>query len=102
MAGEGFVAPHVDYAGLAPVIALTVGLIVILMSGVFPLTKRWAPGLAVLTLGATAGLLLWHWDDNLSLVAGALRVNDLAIAISLIAITSAFAAVLLSVREQAA
>ena len=35
MAGEGFVAPHVDYAGMAPVIALTVGLVVILMSGVF-------------------------------------------------------------------
>src|ERR1700744_6545851 len=102
MAGQGFNAPHVDYAGLAPVIALTVGLVVILMSGVFTTTKRWAPGLAVLTLGATAGLLLWHWDDNISLVAGALRVDDLAIAISLIAITSAFAAVLLSVREQAA
>jgi NADH-quinone oxidoreductase subunit N len=102
MAGEGFVAPHVDYAGLAPVIALTVGLVVILMSGVFPTTKRWAPGLAVLTLGATAGLLLWHWDDNISLVAGALRVDDLAISISLIAILSAFTTILLSVRERAA
>ena len=70
MAGEGFVAPHVDYAGLAPVIALTVGLVVILMSGVFGPTKRWAPGLAVLTLGAAAGLLIWHWNDNLSLVVG--------------------------------
>jgi NADH-quinone oxidoreductase subunit N len=102
MAGEGFVAPHVDYAGLAPVIALTVGLVVILMSGVFGPTKRWAPGLAVLTLGATAGLLLWHWDDNISLVSGALRVDDLAISISLIAILSAFTTVLLSVRERAA
>ena len=55
MAGEGFNAPHVDYAGIAPVIALTVGLVVILMSGVFAPTKRWAPGLAVLTLAATAG-----------------------------------------------
>jgi NADH-quinone oxidoreductase subunit N len=102
VSGEGFVAPHIDYAGLAPVIALTVGLVVILMSGVFGPTKRWAPGLAVLTLGATAGLLLWHWDDNLSLVAGALRVDDLAISISLIAIASAFATVLLSIRERAA
>src|ERR1700742_379056 len=102
MAGEGFVAPHINYAGSAPVIALTVGLVVILMSGVFPMTKCWQPGLAALTLGATAGLLIWHWNDNLSLVAGALRVDNLAISISLIAIASAFATVLLSVRERAA
>ncbi|MBS1844850.1 MAG: NADH-quinone oxidoreductase subunit N [Actinobacteria bacterium] len=102
MAGEGFNAPHVDYAGISPIIALTVGLLVVLMSGVFPTTKRWAPGLAVITLGATAGLLLWHWNDNISLVAGALRVDNLAISISLIAILSAFFTVLLSIRERAA
>src|SRR6201996_6109085 len=102
MAGEGFAAPHVDYAGIAPIIALTVGLLVVLMSGVFGPTKKWAPGLAVLTLAATAGLLLWKWDDNISLVAGALRVDDLAISISLIAIVSAFTTILLSVRERAA
>jgi len=102
MAGEGFNAPHVDYAGLSPVIALTVGLVVILMSGVFPTTKRWAPGLTVLTLGATAGLLLWHWNDNISLVAGALRVDNLATSVSLIAVLSAFTTVLLSIRERAA
>jgi NADH-quinone oxidoreductase subunit N len=102
MAGEGFNAPHVDYAGIAPVIALTVGLIVILMSGVFSGTRRWAPGLAVVTLGAAAGLLIWKWNENLSLVSGALRVDNLAIAISLIAIAAAFFAILLSVRERAA
>ncbi len=102
MAGDGFVAPHVDYAGIAPVIALTVGLVVILMSGVFSTTRRWAPGLAVLTLGATAGLLLWHWNDRIDLVSGALRVDNLATSISLIAIASAFTTILLSVRERAA
>jgi NADH-quinone oxidoreductase subunit N len=102
MAGEGFVAPHVDYGGISPVIALTVGLVVILMSGVFGPTKRWAPWLAVITLGATAGLLLWHWNDSLDLVSGALRVDDLAISLSLIAITTAFFTILLSIRERAA
>src|ERR1700742_3893052 len=102
MAGAGFVAPHVDYAGLAPVIALTVGLLVVLMSGAFGPTKRLAPGLACRTPAATAGLLLWKWDENISLVSGALRVDDLAISISLIAIVSAFTTILLSVRERAA
>src|SRR5882757_6216516 len=101
MAGEGFNAPHVDYAGISPVIALTVGLVVILMSGVFGPTKKWAPGLALLTLGATAGLLIWKWNEDLSLVAGALRLDDLAISISLIAILTAGFCVLFSVREPA-
>jgi NADH-quinone oxidoreductase subunit N len=72
------------------------------MSGVFETTKRWASGLSVLTLAATAGLLLWHWNDQIDLIAGALRVDNLAIAISLIAIVSAFTTILLSVRERAA
>jgi len=79
MSGAGFAAPHVDYAAVAPIMALTVGLVVILMSGVFETTKRWAPGLAVMTLAATAGLLLWHWNDQIDLIAGALRVDNLAI-----------------------
>jgi NADH-quinone oxidoreductase subunit N len=102
MAGQGFVAPHVDYAGIAPVIALTVGLVVILMSGVFGPTKKWAPGLAVATLAASAGLLIWKWDENLSLISGALRLDNLAIAISLISIAAAFFTILLSIRERAA
>ena len=35
-----FNAPHIDYAGLSPVIALTVGLCVVLLSAVFkPLAR---------------------------------------------------------------
>ena len=43
----------------------------------------------MLTLGATAGLFIWQWGEPLELVAGALRLDDLAIAISLIAILTA-------------
>jgi NADH-quinone oxidoreductase subunit N len=96
-----FNAPHIDYAGISPIIALTVGLVVVLMSGVFKPTKRWAPGLTLLTLAATAGLLIWRWGEPQDLVTGALRIDDLAIAISLIAILTAGFAVLLSVRERA-
>ncbi len=96
-----FEAPHIDYAGIAPVIALTVGLCVVLLSGVFKPLRRSAPALTMLTLGATAGLLIWHWGESLELVAGALRLDDLAISISLIAILTAACCVLLSVREPA-
>ena len=30
-----FNAPHIDYAGLSPVIALTAGIVVVLMVGLF-------------------------------------------------------------------
>jgi NADH-quinone oxidoreductase subunit N len=97
-----FQAPHLDYAGLSPLIALTLGACVVLLSGVFERTKREAPGLTMLTLVATAGLLIWQWNGTKVLLSGALRLDDLAISISLIAVLSAAVAVLLSIGEPAA
>jgi NADH-quinone oxidoreductase subunit N len=97
-----FHAPHIDYAALSPVLALTVGLCVVLLSGVFKPLRRTAPFLSFLTLGTTAGLLIWQWGDATDLISGSLRLDDLAISISLIAILTAAFAVLLSIREPAA
>jgi len=96
-----FHAPHMDYAGLSPVIALTAGLCIVLLSAVFKSVRRAAPFLSLLTLGATAGFLIWQWNDPTELVSGALRLDDLAISISLIAVLTAGFAVLLSIREPA-
>src|SRR5918994_422009 len=74
-----FEAPHIDYAGLSPVIALT-----------------------VIVLATAAGLLIWQWGENQDLVEGALRLDDLAIAISLIVVTAAAFVVPLTLREPAA
>ncbi len=96
-----FNEPTVDYAGIAPIVALTVGLCVVLLSAVFRPLRRSAPGLTLLTLAAAAGLLIWQWGEDLDLIAGALRLDDLAISISLIAILMAAACVLLSRGESA-
>ncbi|MDX6590684.1 MAG: NADH-quinone oxidoreductase subunit [Solirubrobacterales bacterium] len=96
-----FNEPHIDYAGISPIIALTVGLCVVLLSGVFKPVKRWAPGLTIVTLAAAAGLLIWQWGESKDLISKALRLDDLAISISLIAILTAAFCVLLSVREPA-
>jgi NADH-quinone oxidoreductase subunit N len=96
-----FNEPHIDYAGISPVIALTVGICVVLLSAVFKPTRRWAPLLTLLVLGATAGLLIWQWDDPKNLITGALRIDDLAISISLIAVLTAAFCVVLSVGERA-
>jgi len=97
-----FNEPTIDYAGISPIIALTVGLCVVLLSAVFKPVKRWAPALTLLTLAAAAGLLIWQWGESKELVAGALRIDDLAITISLIAILTAAFCVVLSTREPAA
>ncbi|HEX9967926.1 MAG TPA: NADH-quinone oxidoreductase subunit N [Solirubrobacterales bacterium] len=97
-----FVAPEIDYAGLSPVIALAVSVCVVLLSGVFRPTERWAPGLTLTALATTAGLLVWRWGDSADLVTGALRLDELAISISLVVLLMAAACVLLSLREPAA
>jgi NADH-quinone oxidoreductase subunit N len=97
-----FHEPHIDYAGISPIIALTVGLVVVLMTAVFKPLRRTAPALTLLTLATAAGLLIWRWGDPANLITGALRIDDLAISISLIAILTAGFCVLLSAGEPAA
>jgi NADH-quinone oxidoreductase subunit N len=97
-----FAAPEIDYAGLSPVIALTAAVCVVLLTAVFKPLRRTAPALTLLALATTAGLLIWQWNDPQDLVAGALRIDELAIAISLVVLLMAAACVALSVREPAA
>jgi NADH-quinone oxidoreductase subunit N len=97
-----FNAPEMDYAALSPVIALTAGICVVLLAGVFDAVKRGVPALTMITLGAAAGLLIWQWGAHpADLVSGALMLDDLAISISLIAILTAAFTIFLSVREPA-
>ncbi|HEX3734228.1 MAG TPA: NADH-quinone oxidoreductase subunit N [Solirubrobacterales bacterium] len=97
-----FHEPHIDYAGISPVIALTVGLCFVLMTAVFKPLRKTAPALTMLTLAAAGGLLIWQWGDSKDLITGALRLDDLAISISLIAILTAAFTVLISSGEPAA
>ena len=100
-----FDAPHIDYAGLSPVIALTAGLCVVLLGGVFGGGARQrfvVSALTIVVLATTAGLLIWQWGENKDLIEGALRLDDLAIAISLIVVAAAAFVVPLTLREPAA
>ncbi|HEX2435591.1 MAG TPA: NADH-quinone oxidoreductase subunit N [Solirubrobacterales bacterium] len=100
-----FDAPHIDYAGLSPVIALTAGLCVVLLAGVFGAGGRQrfvVSALTIVVLATTAGLLIWQWGESKDLIEGALRLDDLAIAISLIVVAAAAFVVPLTLREPAA
>jgi NADH-quinone oxidoreductase subunit N len=96
-----FNAPHVDYSGIAPIIALTAGICVVLLAGVFDRTKRAVPSLTLAVLAVTALRLIISWGDREDLVSGALRLDELAIAVGLIVVAAAAFTVLLSVGEPA-
>ena len=96
-----FNAPHVDYSGVAPIIALTAGICVVLLAGVFDRTKRAVPSLTLAVLAVTALRLIISWGDREDLVSGALRLDELAIAVGLIVVAAAAFTVLLSVGEPA-
>lgn len=98
-----FTAPDIDYAGIAPIIALTAGLVAVLLGGLVSRGQRVVvSSLSFIAYGAAAGLLIWQFGEDKSLVAGALRLDDLAVVASLIAIGCAVFVIPLSWREEAA
>jgi NADH-quinone oxidoreductase subunit N len=97
-----FVAPHIDYAGISPIIALSAGICVVLLAGVFRASRWTLAGLALATLAAAAGLAIWQWGEHENLVSGALRLDEFALAAVLIATFAASVVVLISIREPAA
>ena len=97
-----FNAPDIDYAGLSPVIALTAGLVIVLMASVLNPNRFVSAGLAFAVLAAAAGLSIWQWGEQTDLVAGALRLDELGLAAALIAMFAGAVVVILSIREPAA
>ncbi|MBM3666393.1 MAG: NADH-quinone oxidoreductase subunit N [Actinobacteria bacterium] len=97
-----FQAPTIDYAGLSPVIALTAGLCIVLLVGLFRTAPGFMPALTLSVLAITAGLCIWQWGENESLVEGALQLDELGLAAALIAIFAAAVATILSIREPSA
>ena len=99
-----FTAPDIDYAGISPIIALTAGIVVVLLAGLVEPGRRQRILVSILglaTLAAAAGLSIWQWGEEKDLVAGALRLDDLALATGLIAIGAAAFCIPLSWREEA-
>ncbi len=97
--------PHVDFAGLSPLIALLGGATVVLIVGLFGsrfIRAQVVPALSLVALGTALGLTIWQWNENKSIVAGALRIDDLALTLNLVLIVGCAATVLLAWRSLAA
>ncbi len=96
--------PHVDFAGLSPLIALLGGAVIVLMAGLLGhrfVRAQVVPALSLGALGAALGLTIWQWNADKSIVSGALRVDDLALTLNLILIAGGACTVLLAWRSQA-
>jgi NADH-quinone oxidoreductase subunit N len=97
--------PHVDFAALSPLIALRGGAMIVLLVGL--LGSRWVraqlvPALSLVALGAAAGLTVWQWNAEKSIVSGALRIDALSLTLNLILVAGGACTVLLAWRSLAA
>src|SRR4051794_14140765 len=59
------------------------------------------PLLTIATIGAALGLTIWQWDANTSIMSGALRVDNLALALNGVFLAAALGATLLGWRALA-
>jgi NADH-quinone oxidoreductase subunit N len=94
--------PHIDWAGLSPIVALAAGAILVLMVGLLRASfvrRAVVPALTLGTLGTTLGLSIWQWGEHKSIVSGALAVDDLSLLLNFVFIVGAMAAVLLLLRD---
>jgi NADH-quinone oxidoreductase subunit N len=97
--------PHVDFAGLSPLIALLGGATLVLLLGL--VGSHWVraqvvPTLSLGALGAALGLTIWQWNAEKSIVSGALRIDDLSLVLNVVLIAGGVCAVLLAWRSLAA
>ena len=96
--------PHIDWAGLSPLLALLGAATLVLLIGLLrPRAVRevLVPLLALAGFLAAIGLGIWQFGEQKDLVAGALRLDDLTIVLSFVFCAGGAAAVLLSWRAVA-
>ena len=94
--------PHIDWAGLSPLVALLGGATVVLLFGL--LRSRIArealvPLLAVASFAAAIGLGIWQLGNRIDLIAGAMRLDELTILTTFVFSAAGIGAVLLSWRS---
>ncbi|HEX4364549.1 MAG TPA: NADH-quinone oxidoreductase subunit N [Solirubrobacteraceae bacterium] len=94
--------PHIDWAGLSPLIAVLGGALVVLLLG---LTRSRAaremavPGLSIVALGITIALAVSQWGERKDLIAGALRLDELTLSLTIVFCVAGISAILLSWRH---
>jgi NADH-quinone oxidoreductase subunit N len=104
LAAAKIAGPEIDWAGLSPLVAVFGGALLVLLLGLArsrALREVVVPALSVVTLAVAAGLSLWQWGERTDLIAGALRLDELTLILTLLFCVAGVGAVLLSWRHVA-
>ena len=98
-------APDIDWAAFSPLLALLGGACIVLLAGLFRargMREQVVPLLTVASFGATIGLAVWRWDDQVDLISGALSIDRLTLLVTLLISAAGILATLLAWRGSAA
>ncbi|MGH2852237.1 MAG: NADH-quinone oxidoreductase subunit N [Solirubrobacteraceae bacterium] len=103
-AAAHFHGPHINYAAISPFEALLAGSVVVLLVGLARsrfVREVLVPALTLVALGATLGVTIWQWNDQISAIDGALAVDDLTLALTILFVAAGAVTVVLSWRHAA-
>ncbi len=95
-AAEKVSGPEIDWLAISPLLALVGGACLVLMAGLLraPFVRHTlVPFLALVALGACAGLTIATWGDNTSVIADAMVMDDLTLFLTLLFIAAAMGTV---------
>ena len=96
--------PELDWAGLSPLVAVFGGALVVLLLGLArsrALREIVVPALSIVTLAVAGGLAIWQWGERTDLIAGALRLDELTLILTLVLCVAGVSTILLSWRHVA-
>ena len=96
--------PHIDWGAFSPLVALSVGALLVLLFGLLPSRFARERGVPLLTLGVlavTIGFTIARLHHPATIIHGALRVDDLALILDLVFAVAAAACVVLSLGIRA-
>ncbi|HLI61739.1 MAG TPA: NADH-quinone oxidoreductase subunit N [Solirubrobacteraceae bacterium] len=99
--------PHIDYASLMPFLILGGGGMIVLLLGILggasaePVRARIVPFATVLALVASIVIEITRFTHPMTIIAGALRVDQMAIILDILFAAAGIACVLLSLRGRA-
>jgi NADH-quinone oxidoreductase subunit N len=96
--------PHINWAGLSPLVAVLGGALVALMLGLLrsrAVRERLVPGLSIASLLIAIALSIWQWGERSDLVAGALRLDELTLSLTVVLCVAGIVAIVLSWRHVA-
>jgi len=104
VAASKIAGPEIDWAGLSPLIAVFAGALIVLMLGLMrsrAIREIAVPSLSIASLAVAGGLAVWQWGERSDLLAGALRLDELTLLLTLLFCVAGIATVVLSWRHVA-